>query len=144
MSDYPPWRCTVMEPDKPVWCTDTAHSRKYPWRERKNIHVWIPLTYHGVIIFVRDWENDFNLTYNLHIILVAAGTQLLTVNPITANHVNKHCSHVHRSSSPPVLEFHILLTAGQQTVTVCLGPLLITITAHWEVATCTSRPTSRQ
>ena len=76
-----------MEPDKPVWCT----LEKISLEREKTIHVWIPSSYHGVIIFVRDWENDFNLAYNLHIILVAVGTQLLTVNPITANHVNKHC-----------------------------------------------------
>ena len=112
---------------------------------RKNIHVWIPLSYLGVIIFVRDWEKWLRSHHNLHIILVAVGTQLLTVNPITANHVNKHCSNVQFSS----FTFYLVWTGpGQQTLTVCLGPLLTTITAHWEVwappAACSSGPALNQ
>ena len=48
-----------------------AHLGKYPWREKKNLHVWIPLGYPGVIIFVRDWGKWLQSDHNLHIILVS-------------------------------------------------------------------------
>ena len=148
-SDHPPWRCTVMGQISLFGAT----WRKYPWREKKHIHVWIPLSYHG------SWRNHIcswlgKMTsiwdHNLHIILGAAGTQLLTVNPITANHVNKHstfplsCCRVSHFIDcwPAYADSHCLpwttWTTSDNNQRPLGGPTIATITA------CTSRPTLDQ